>query len=246
MTPADSQLLRQLGKKLAHPKAYLREMDDGQFGLFKKGQKSQKPQILIAVRHVVAWQKADLLSGVIDLTLSATGRAFLNRAAGGYLAQHRLVTPGTDKTPAISHTTPLRWLRARKQDDRFGLLDYEFEAGERLAGDYDRATLTPRLTMDWRRPVFVDGGTRNDEAPVSLAALEARRRVQAALDYTGPGLADLALAVCCAEVGLEECERGFALPKRSGKVLLKMALMRLSVHYGYQSADKAAASFRMR
>jgi hypothetical protein len=246
MTPVDSQLLRQLGKKLSHPKSYLREMSDSQFGLFKRGQKTEKPQMLVAVRHVVAWQKADLVNGVIDLTLSANGRSFLNRAAGGYLAQHRLVVPGTHTTPAISHATPLRWLRARKQDDRFGLLEHEFEAGEKLASDYARATLVPRLTMDWRRPVFVDEGTRTGETPVGLATLEARRRVQAALDYTGPGLSDLALAVCCAEVGLEECERGFALPKRSGKVMLKMALMRLSVHYGYQSVDKAAASFRIR
>jgi hypothetical protein len=74
--------------------------------------------------------------------------------------------------------------------------------------------------------------------------LDARKRLDAALAYVGPGLADVAIAICCAEVGLEDCERGFELPKRSGKLMLKMALMRLSVHYGLQSA--AAASFRMR
>ena len=84
------------------------------------------------------------------------------------------------------------------------------------------------------------------EPEPGLHALEARRRLKEATDYIGPGLSEVAVAICCAEVGLEACEQGFALPQRSGKIMLKMALMRLSVHYGYQTADAAAASFRMR
>ena len=81
---------------------------------------------------------------------------------------------------------------------------------------------------------------------VPTHVLDARRQLQAALEYTGPGLAEVALAVCCSEIGLEECEHDMALPKRSGKLMLKMALTRLSIFYGLQSAAAAAASLRMR
>jgi hypothetical protein len=71
-------------------------------------------------------------------------------------------------------------------------------------------------------------------------------RAPNALAYIGPGLADMAVDVCCSELGLEATEKKFALPRRSAKIMLKLALMRLALHYGYQSASAAAASFRMR
>ena len=246
LTPAARRVLLQYGKKLRQPKSYLRELPDGRFGLFRSGQKSPRPLARIDTAHVTAWLKADLCEGLVDISLSATGRAFLNRAQGGFLAQHKMLSTASENGPAISQATPLQWLKARKQADRFGLVEVEFEAGERLAGEYDGAAFQPRQTMDWHRPVFVDGGTADSAPDIPSRVIDARRRLQAALDYVGPGLSDIAVAICCAEVGLEACEKGFALPQRSGKIMLKMALMRLSVHYGYQSAAAAAASFRMR
>ena len=93
--------------------------------------------------------------------------------------------------------------------------------------------------------VFGHGSSASGEPHFAGKLLDARKRLDAALAYVGPGLADVAIAICCAEVGLEDYERGFELPKRSGKLMLKMALMRLSVHYGLQSTA-ATASFRMR
>lgn len=246
MIPADKRVLRQFSKKLSSPKTYLRELPSGDFGVFRKGQKSPKAQTRIAASHIIAWQKADLLDGVVDLALSATGRAFLNRANGDFLAQHKLLTPSADTIPQTAHTTPLQWLRARHGLSKFSLLDIEFEAGERLSDDYGHAVWVPRQTMDWHRPIFVDGLRHMGEPEPSLRALDARRRLKDATDYTGPGLSEVAVAICCAEVGLEACEQGLALPQRSGKIMLKMALMRLSVHYGYQTDDAAAASFRIR
>ena len=47
--------------------------------------------------------------------------------------------------------SPLGWLRSR------GLVDArQFEAGERLRGDYEMAALGPRVTMHWA--ARVDGG----------------------------------------------------------------------------------------
>ena len=51
--------------------------------------------------------------------------------------------------------SPLGWLKAR------GLVDArQFEAGERLRGDYETAALGPRVTMRWS--ARVDGGAGYD------------------------------------------------------------------------------------
>ena len=66
--------------------------------------------------------------------------------------------------------------------------------------------------------------------------MAARDRVSAALAVVGPGLADAVLRVCCFLEGLEACERRMGWSARSGKVVLKIALQRLAVHYGYSPA----------
>lgn len=252
MGPADQRILRQYGKKLMHKHAYLRPLDTAHFGLFRMAQKSPHPQVEIAATHIAAWRKADLLQGEERLSVSRTGRAYLRRLMAehreeAFRAQHMPVGPARVKDAVRQvQSSPLQWLRARKAAGGFGLHDIDFEAGEALMRDYDRAAFHPRQTMNWQKPVFVDGGQSTAMADAPAHIIDARRKLQAALDYAGPGLAEVALAVCCAEIGLEECERGFDLPKRSGKLMLKMALTRLSVFYGLQSAAAAAASLRIR
>ena len=142
--------------------------------------------------------------------------------------------------------TPLAWLRSHAARSGFAITAPEFDAGERLRVDFDCAQMTQKTGMDWARPVFVDvSGTRGYE-DVSAAALDARKRLDAALDYAGPGLSNMLLAVCCELKGLEESEAMFELPRRSGKLMLKLGLSRLSIFYGLQSAQAAAASFRTR
>ncbi|MFP4003568.1 MAG: DUF6456 domain-containing protein, partial [Alphaproteobacteria bacterium] len=51
----------------------------------------------------------------------------------------------------------------------------------------------------------------------------------------GPGLADALLQVCCHLKGLEEAERALGWPRRSGKLVLAIALERLAVHYGMKT-----------
>ena len=48
----------------------------------------------------------------------------------------------------------------------------------------------------------------------------------------GEGLATILLEVCCLERGLEAAERRLGWPSRSGKVVLRLALARLALHYG--------------
>ena len=176
---------------------------------------------------------------------TAAGRQFLRRALAGagedpFEAQHRLIE---DKTVAGDHgerievranaaENPLSWLATRRGRDGAPLIDRaQHEAGKRLAGDFERANRRERTSQSWDMS-GVRGESRRDRLTLGEAALEARRRVERALDAVGPGLAEILVAVCCEERGLEVIERRLGWPQRSGKVVLRLALDRLASHYG--------------
>lgn len=124
--------------------------------------------------------------------------------------------------------SPLGWLRAR------GLVDpRQFEAGERLRGDYERASLGPRVTMRWDAAPGDSGRRGPREAmDATTAQIAAKRRFDAALAALGAGLGDIAWRVVCAGERLPVAEEGLSWPKRSGRVVLTLALDRLADHYG--------------
>jgi len=110
------------------------------------------------------------------------------------------------------------------------------KAADRLRLDYERAHLTARLTMNYD-PAQTAGGRHwkmsdNGIARLSDGAIAARQRLHLALDAVGPELSGLLLQVCCLISGLEEAERRLALPGRSARAILLLALTRLARHYG--------------
>lgn len=130
---------------------------------------------------------------------------------------------------------PLGWLARRKGPDGQPFLGpVEVEAGARLRQDFEAAQMAPSVAQDWRK--FLTPGDRYSGSPVPRGPAEgpraARQRVAEALSALGPGLSDVALRVCCFLEGLEACERRLGWSARSGKVVLKIALQRLSEHYG--------------
>jgi hypothetical protein len=52
-----------------------------------------------------------------------------------------------------------------------------------------------------------------------------------AIKDLGPGLSDVALRCCCLREGLETTEKRMGWSARSGKVVLRIALQRLSLFY---------------
>ncbi len=119
--------------------------------------------------------------------------------------------------------SPLGWLRSR------GLVDLQqFGAGERLRGDYERASIAPNVTMRWAERV--DGGGRDGLDPTT-AQIAAKRRFDGALAAAGPGLADILWRVVCAGEGLPAAEKALHWPARAGRLVLTLALDRLAAHY---------------
>jgi hypothetical protein len=182
------------------------------------------------------------------VTVTAAGLAWLRRSlAGGtdpFRAQQGSPSVASIEAPdggsaavlKAEDASPLARLAARRGRDGKPLIDAgQRAAGERLRSDFGFAQLGPRVTMDWSGFGGPGGGPglgRGGAAELSDAVTAARERVRRALAALGPELADVALDVCCFEVGLEEIERARGWPARSAKVVLTITLDRLAAHYG--------------
>ena len=120
--------------------------------------------------------------------------------------------------------SPLTWLHARGH-----LSDRQFDAGERLRADWERAQLAPSVTMRWdavRIKGSGDGGLTPGERQ-----LAAKARFDAAVAMAGPGLADILWRVACAGESLPFAEKALTWPVRSGKLVLRLALDRVADFY---------------
>ncbi|HET7816741.1 MAG TPA: DUF6456 domain-containing protein [Sphingomicrobium sp.] len=123
--------------------------------------------------------------------------------------------------------SPLGWLFAR------GLVTAaQFDAGERLRSDWERAQLPPRVTMSWdAAPVGRRRGGSAFGPDLGGAQLDAKRRFHEAIEAAGPGLSDILWRVVCAGEGMREAETALGWPARAGKVVLTLALDRLVTYY---------------
>ncbi len=155
---------------------------------------------------------------------------------GGRLLQERAVRVDGSSASAASPTrsvtvnlaeSPLGWLFAR------GLVSQrQFDAGERLRADWERAQLAPRVTMAWDAAP-ISGGRSGSAPAVDLggAQIDARARFHAAVDSAGPGLSDILWRVVCAGEGMREAESALGWPARAGKLVLTFALDRVADYY---------------
>lgn len=131
----------------------------------------------------------------------------------------------------------LYWLFRRKR-----ISEEQFLAGERLRQDYTQARLEARITADWEREIDRLRRGRPGSHPITDRALAAKRRFHNAVETVGPELSGMLIEVCCLAAGIEQAERRLALPVRSGKTILSLALTRLARHYGLIKPEPAAHS----
>lgn len=123
--------------------------------------------------------------------------------------------------------SPLGWLLAR------GLVTRrQYDAGERLRCDWERAQLAPRVTMAWDAAPVTRGRGGSAVVPdLGGAQIDAKRRFDEAIASAGAGLADVLWRVVCAGEGMREAESALGWPARAGKLVLSFALDRVADYY---------------
>jgi len=121
--------------------------------------------------------------------------------------------------------SPLTWLHSRGH-----LSHRQFEAGERLRLDWERAQLSPGVTMRWDA-VRIKGSGGEQGLNATERQMAAKARFDGAVDCAGSGLCDILWRVVCAGEGLPTAEKALAWPVRSGKLVLRIALDRVADYY---------------
>jgi hypothetical protein len=130
---------------------------------------------------------------------------------------------------------PLAWLRTRKDGSgRAHISEEQYCAGLRLHADFMAAKFMPCTTTSWQAPMGEAGAStrRLDLLHQSEKVILAKERYYAALSAVGPELSPILVEICCHATGIETAERLLDLPRRSGKVVLQLALTRLARCYG--------------
>lgn len=143
-------------------------------------------------------------------------------------------------TRAVSHDSPVMALARRKDRDGAPFLSRPMvRAAERLREDFEiaqlgrhRAGAQPPDWADVLRAIETDHPTQTGTTLPTASNNAAARHVHAALTFLGPGLSEVALRCCCLLEGLETTEKHLGWAARSGKVVLRIALQRLILHYG--------------
>jgi hypothetical protein len=201
-----------------------------------------------AVQYAVAqgFARWDGVAQAKRLHLTQEGRAYVRRmssvsGAEPFRAQHSPIVPRTlekGQAPLLFNDgeSPLAWLARRKGRDGAPFLAPPLvQAGERFRRDVTQAQILQRVTANWEASIAASRRGGDGGAQVSDVAIDARRCLSCAVDAVGPDLAGLLTDVCGYLKGLEEVETERGWPRRSGKVVLKIALERLARHYGLAS-----------
>lgn len=128
--------------------------------------------------------------------------------------------------------SPLQVLARRRETDGSPFLTPGMvSAGERLREDFELSQIGPRVAQNWDRFLTAGADVGGSGAGFGGGGESARNRVGAALRELGPGMGDLCLRVCCFLEGIEITERRLGWSARSGKIVLRLALLRLEQHY---------------
>lgn len=249
--PLDEKKLRQVLRRLVEPGAVLATTDGIETAIVTRD--DIRTAVLgrdmaetMALRGWIAQTRS--VGRIQRYVPTPAGRAVLRRmlkgeSIGGEVADHadqhrlwgeRVLDDPKDgrsrRTRVNLAESPLQVLARRSDANGQPFLSPGMvAAGERLREDFELAQMGPRVTQNWEG--FLTAGIDAGARGFSGGSGTARERVGAALRDLGPELGDVALRVCCFLEGLEMTERRLGWPARSGKLGLKLALIRLERHY---------------
>lgn len=162
------------------------------------------------------------------MATKAQGRMLSERSLESGIRSDRAMPVRPARSVTVNAAeSPLGWLLSR------GLVTRrQFDAGERLRSDWERAQLSPRVTMSWdAAPVSRGRRGSADDPDLNGAQIDARRRFDAAIASAGPGLSDVLWRVVCAGEGMRDAETALGWPARAGKLVLTFALDRVADFY---------------
>jgi hypothetical protein len=197
------------------------------------------PDARIARYQITCSGRSALKQFMANAENAAQGLGGFSEAQAGFSAR-----PGTRGAPVevddLLHQmrsglaeSPLVGLSRRRDKSGAPFLNRALvAAGERLREDFELSQMGPEAQSDWDEIVL-----SNVRAAGKVGAAEgnppaqARMRVTQALADLGPGLGDVALRACCYLEGMESLERRMGWSARSGKIVLRIALQRLTRHY---------------
>jgi hypothetical protein len=227
------RVARRTLERLAEAGAFMMVADGAErAGVFSPRNRFRRPLGLLTVGHAAelaarGWVRcASRTASSARYVIDAPGRAWLRAAVG------EPPRPPAAPTAPRAVESPVAWLARRRGPDGAAFLaPEEVEAGERLRDDWDAARIPSG--DDWRAALA---------AADFAGAAAARERLVRAVADLGPGLADAAVRVCCLSEGIEAVERRMGWAARSGKVVLKIALQRLSGHAEWTSAPPSRAA----
>jgi hypothetical protein len=240
MNPATSTPTFEDAKRLLAGLAHLEPAGDGRWRALSRARKTAIADPVLVSRLERAGLLTRLPDGRLIPSAPAARRRLIQTTIRGENGEPRTVTINAAESP-------LGWMIHRKGAKGAPEFDTPLiAAAERLRQDYTLAHLEPRLTA--ALDGFVTSGAHGRAAPATVdppvRALAAKQRFFAALDAVGPELSNILAEVCCLTAGLEQAERNLALPARSGKAVLRLALTRLARHYGFVPPERPIATHR--
>lgn len=179
-------------------------------------------------------------------------RRFEAGDANPYRQQHSAyiepkAKPDTDsKSRTLRDENPVAWLFRRAKKQSAGSLHSigrnQVIASEQFRTDFEIGNITLGMKSNWLSPTARTNPRRgagvNEATQIADRALSARGRFQDALSYVGPEFAPILVSVCCRSESLEQIERQYDWPRRSAKIVLGLALHKLTRYYGIEEHSK--------
>lgn len=220
---------------------------------------AKAPIGVVEVMALLEWISGDVKGRVVRYQITQAGRQALNKllaqqetlatgfaeSQAGFLVGSGTAYASKTRTPrpkarTAGTETPVRVLARKRGKDKPYLGADLVIAAERLNRDFALGQFEHSEGQGGWAAWMRDGDVSRAKQPMGHASdrkLDARRRFTAAIKAIGPELAELAVAVCCHEKGMECVERELSMPARSGKYMLRIALKYLARHYDSQQGE---------
>lgn len=234
----------QILRLLAQPDCRLIVAPDLPKAVVSRDSKTDVPERLAVCDRQVAevlalkdWISRQSQGRVASYTISQAGRsalrAWMAQTDGAENVLEDQPDPERRRVRYGNSETPVCILaRRRDKDGRPFLVTPWVQAAERIREDFIAAQLD-EIAFENAESLVLALESKKVPGPniAPTGTKSARKRVLAAFQDLGAGLGDIVLRSCCQLEGVESAERSLGWSARSGKIVLRIALQRLSKHY---------------